>query len=108
MRTRLTRSPTFTRTSCFSQQCGSTLSHPSISCADLRFGIILWELVAMKVPYSDEKFRTDVLGLAQLYCHVVEEGKRPKVLLSGLLPYRTHPCASSDTRRLSTKAGTAH
>jgi hypothetical protein len=41
--------------------------------------VILWELVAQKVPYSDEKFRSDALGLAQLYCHVVEEGKRLRV-----------------------------
>jgi serine/threonine protein kinase len=44
-----------------------------------RFAIILWELVTQKVPYTDEKFRTDALGLAQLYCHVVEEKKRPVV-----------------------------
>lgn len=43
------------------------------------FAIILWELVTQKVPYTDEKFRTDALGLAQLYCYVVEEKKRPVI-----------------------------
>ncbi|ELR16845.1 protein kinase domain containing protein [Acanthamoeba castellanii str. Neff] len=54
--------------------------HPPDAKSDVyAFAIILWELVTQKVPYTDEKFRTDALGLAQLYCHVVEEKKRPVV-----------------------------
>lgn len=56
--------------------CNRLFAHPAC-----RFGIILWELVTGKVPYSDEKFRPDAMGLAQLYMHVVEEGKRLAVKL---------------------------